>query len=199
MNRNSGVKLIAVIFVIAIAAIFSITPIKNMANLGLDLRGGAHVLLQAVPEAGKTISSDDMVQLTSVMRKRVDEFGVSEPKIQRQGADRLIVEIAGITDPDKAIEQLGQTAKLEFKDPAGLVVVSGSDLKNAQAKMDSSTGKAEITLEFTTEGAKKFGAATARLVGQPISIVLDGKVLQSPTVDEPDHGWFRPHLRVLYF
>jgi len=184
MSRYSGIKLSLVIIIIAIAAAFSVNPIADQANLGLDLRGGAHVLLQAIPEDGSEITNDDMVQLTSVMRKRVDEFGVSEPKIQRQGDDRLIVEIAGITDPDKAIEKLGTTAKLEFVDPAGTVVVSGSDLKDAQARIDQA-GAAEITLVFTPEGAKKFGAATARLVGQPLSIVLDGQVLQSPVVEEP--------------
>lgn len=185
MNRGSGVKLLAIILIVAAAIYLSINPIKSRSNLGLDLQGGAHVVLQAVPQEGKEISDNDMVKLTAVMRKRVDEFGVSEPVIQREGKDRLIIELAGVDDPDKAIDLLGRTAKLEFKDPAGQVVVNGSDLKDAQARIDSTTGQAEISLEFTTEGAKKFGSATARLVGQPISIVLDDKVIQSPSVEEP--------------
>jgi len=185
MNRSNGIKLLVVFLLIAAAIYFSINPIKTGTHLGLDLQGGAHVVLQAVPEQGKKITDDDMVKLMAVMDKRVNELGVSEPKIQREGADRLIIELAGVDNPDKAIDVLGRMAKLEFQDPAGQVVVTGSDLKNAKARIDASTGKAEIILDFSPEGAKKFGAATARLVGQPINIVLDGKIIQSPKVDEP--------------
>ncbi|ATW23960.1 protein translocase subunit SecD [Candidatus Formimonas warabiya] len=185
MNRSNGLKLIVVVVALIVAVFLSINPIQNKTKLGLDLQGGAHVLLQAVPEPGKTITTDDMTKLKAVMENRINELGVSEPRIQSEGKDRLIIEIAGVDNPDKAIDLLGSTAKLEFKDPSGQVVVSGSELKNAQARIDSNTGQAEISLEFTSEGAKKFGAATARLVGQPISIVLDDKVIQSPNVQEP--------------
>ncbi|MGI6065419.1 MAG: protein translocase subunit SecD [Bacillota bacterium] len=185
MNRGSGIKLLLIVILIAAAVFFSIDPIKNRTNLGLDLQGGAHVVLQAIPNKGEKITDSDMVKLTAVMRNRVDEFGVSEPIIQPAGNDRLIVELAGVDNPDEAIEILGRTAQLEFRDPAGQVVVTGADLKDAQARIDSVSGQAEISLEFTSEGAKKFGAATARLVGQPISIVLDGTVIQSPNVEEP--------------
>jgi len=185
MNRGSGIKLLVVVLIIAAGIYFSINPIKNQAKLGLDLQGGAHVVLQAIPDEGKEITNDDMVKLMAIMRQRVDEFGVSEPVIQREGDDRLIVELAGVDNPDQAIDLLGRTAKLEFQDPSGQVVVSGADLKDAQALIDPNSGLAEISLEFTPEGAKKFGAATARLVGQPLSILLDGKVIQSPNVNEP--------------
>lgn len=185
MNRGSAIKLLAVILVIAAAIYFSINPIKNEAKLGLDLQGGAHVVLQAVPDEGKKITKDDMLKLTAIMRQRVDEFGVSEPIIQPEGDDRLIVELAGVDNPDEAIELLGRTAKLEFQDPNGQVIVSGADLKDAKAYIEPTSGKAEISLEFNPEGAKKFGAATARLVGQPIAIILDGQVIQAPSVNEP--------------
>ena len=185
MNRGSGIKLLVVILLIAVGIYFSIDPIKNEAKLGLDLQGGAHVVLQAIPDEGKKITNDDMVKLTAIMRQRVDEFGVSEPIIQREGDDRLIVELAGVDNPDEAIELLGRTAKLEFIDPNGQLIVSGADLKDAKAYIDPNSGNAEISLEFSPEGAKKFGAATARLVGQPIAIVLDGQVIQAPNVNEP--------------
>lgn len=185
MNRGNGIKLLLVVLIIAAGIYFSINPIKSQAKLGLDLQGGAHVVLQAIPDGGKKITNEDMVKLKAIMRQRVDEFGVSEPIIQQEGEDRLIVELAGVDNPDQAIDLLGRTAKLEFQDPSGLVIVTGADLKDAQARIDSNTGQAEISLEFTPEGAKKFGAATARLVGQPISILLDGQVIQSPNVNEP--------------
>jgi preprotein translocase subunit SecD len=185
MNRGNSVKLLVLLILIAAAVYFSINPIKKNTNLGLDLQGGVHVVLKAVPEAGKKVTDDDMVKLIAVMRKRVDELGVSEPRIQREGSDRLIIELAGVDNPEKAIDIMGRIARLEFKDPAGQVILTGGDLKDAKARIDSNSGSGEITLEFTSDGAKKFGSATARLVGQPISIVLDGNVIQSPTVNEP--------------
>lgn len=74
----------------------------DYTQLGLDLKGGAEVVLQAVPEEGQTISEDDMIQLQEIMRNRVDELGVSEPIIQREGDDRLIIQLAGVNDPDQA-------------------------------------------------------------------------------------------------
>ncbi|MGI6678636.1 MAG: protein translocase subunit SecD [Dehalobacterium sp.] len=185
MNGRNGVKLLAVIILIAVGIYFSINPLISGAKLGLDLQGGAHVVLQAIPDEGTEITDDDMVRLTAIMRQRVDEFGISEPIIQPEGKDRLIVELAGVDNPEEALDLLGRTAKLEFKDPDGQVVVSGADLKNAQAYINSTTGNAEISLEFSSEGSEKFAAATARLVGQPISIVLDDQVLQNPVVQEP--------------
>ncbi len=184
MKGGSGVKLLVILILIAAAVFFSITPLTEGINLGLDLQGGAQVLLQAVPQAGNEVSSDDMEKLTAVMRKRVDEFGVTEPVIQREGSDRLIIELAGVDNPDQALEMLGKTAKLEFRDPAGVVVVDGSDLKDAKAQINND-GKNAVALEFTEEGAKKFGSATARLVGQSISIYLDDELLTNPHVNEP--------------
>lgn len=181
MKGGSSIKLFLLLIILAAAVIFSIGPIKERINLGLDLQGGAQVLLQAVPREGQSVTGDDMDKLTAVMRKRVDEFGVSEPIIQRQGNDRLIVELAGIEDPDKAIELLGRTAQLEFIDPDGIVVVTGADLKTAKAQINSKNEN-EILLEFTSDGAKKFGLATARLIGQPLRIFLDGKMIQQPVV-----------------
>ncbi len=185
MKDRSGIKVIVVLAAIAAAVFFSITPLANKINLGLDLQGGAQVVMQAIPEEGKTITSEDMASLTAVMRNRVDQFGVSEPIIQTEGNDRLIIELAGVEDPEKAIELLGRTAKLEFKDPSGNVIVDGSELKTAKAQINTSDSTIEIDLEFTDEGAKKFGTATARLVGQPIGIYLEDQIIQEPTVDEP--------------
>ena len=94
-----------------------------------------------------------MVKLTAIMRQRVDEFGVSEPIIQREGSDRLIVELAGVDNPDEAIELLGRTAKLEFQDPNGQVIVSGADLKDAKA-YEPNTGQVEISWRLLRQERK---------------------------------------------
>lgn len=83
----------------------------NKIKLGLDLRGGTSVVLQA---QGK-IESDTMDKVRDIIERRVDGLGVTEPVIQISGNDRLIVELAGIKDSQKAVELIGTTAKLEFK------------------------------------------------------------------------------------
>ncbi|MGI5824919.1 MAG: protein translocase subunit SecD [Bacillota bacterium] len=184
--KNGGLK-IAVFAVVLVAAIaLSFTPLMKNLHLGLDLQGGAEVVLQAVPEEGKSITDEDMTQLQEVIRNRVDNLGVSEPIIQLEGDDRIIVQLAGVDNPDEAISLIGQTAKLEFIDPEGNVVVSGSDLADASGQSDGvSSDSGVISLTFSEEGAKKFAEATQKYVGQNINIYLDGNLLISATVNEP--------------
>jgi len=186
MKSGSFIKPLVVVIALALAVFFSITPLTQNINLGLDLQGGVQVLLKATSlTEGQAVTDDEMNQFLEVMRKRVDAFGLNEPVIQREGTDRLIIELAGIDDPESAIATLGRTAKLEFRDPSGEVIITGSDLANATAQIDPTTNENEIVLAFNAEGTKKFGAATARLVGQPINIYLDDQLIQSPNVKEP--------------
>jgi preprotein translocase subunit SecD len=181
--KNGGLK-IAVFAVVLVAAIaLSFSPLMKNLNLGLDLQGGAEVVLQAVPEEGETITDEDMTQLKEVIRSRVDNLGVSEPIIQLEGEDRIIVQLAGVDNPDEAISLIGQTAKLEFIDPEGNVVVSGDDLADASGQ--EINGENVISLTFSKEGAEKFAEATQKYVGQNIDIYLDGNLLISATVNEP--------------
>ncbi|MPM50463.1 Protein translocase subunit SecDF [bioreactor metagenome] len=108
---------------------------------------------------------------------------MTEPTIQRQGKDRIIVDLPGVKDPDSAIAMLGKTALLEFKDVTGKTVLTGKDLKNSKAHVGQNS-QAVVGLEFNEEGAKKFAALTAQNIGKPISILLDGNVLTSPVVQE---------------
>ncbi len=192
MNKNSGAMILVVLILIAAATVLSITPLTSNMNLGLDLQGGAQVVLQAVPDEGQTVTSQDMNQLVSVLDQRVNELGVSEPIIQVEGTDRIIVELAGVDDPEAAIELIGKTAKLEFRDPTGAVILTGADLDNAYASINqraTTPGKQnEVVLEFNSEGANKFFEATAAYVGQNISIYLDDELIESATVQEPISG-----------
>jgi SecD/SecF fusion protein len=185
MEGNSGTKLVLVLIAIAVVVFLSVAPLTGM-NLGLDLQGGAQVVLQAIPEEGASVSTDDMSKLTEVMRRRVDEFGVSEPIIQREGNDRLIIELAGVDNPDKAIDLIGKTFKLEFKDPHGIVILTGADLKDAKAHINNSGSANErnqVSLTFTSHGADLFRSATTTFIGQQIGIYLDGKMLSNPKVN----------------
>jgi protein-export SecD/SecF family membrane protein len=186
LMKKGGLWLSLFVIVLAVAAVLSFGYLKDNLNLGLDLQGGAEVVLQAVPEEGQTVSSDDMEALKEIMRKRVDNIGVSEPVIQLEGTDRIIVQLAGVDNPDEAIEILGKTAKLEFVDPRGNVILTGSDLADAQGVRNSgATDPSEqnvISLTFSKEGAEKFAEATAKFIGQNIAIYIDDEKVVDATV-----------------
>ena len=113
---------------------------------------------------------------------------MTEPIIQREGERRVIIELPGIKDPDKAIETIGKTAMLEFKDEEGNTLLTGTDLKDAQAAMNQQNGQSVVNLEFSDEGAQKFADATLENVGRQIAILLDGEILTNPVVREPILG-----------
>lgn len=184
--KKGGLWLVIALVAIAALATLSFNYLKDNLQLGLDLKGGAEVVLQAVPDEGEEITYDDMVALQEIMRNRVDSIGVSEPVIQLQGDDRIIIELAGVDDPDEAIELVGKTAKLEFVDPLGNVILTGSDLVDATGvKTTDSSGMSAnaISIEFSTEAAAIFAAATAKYMGQPIYIYIDDELIMAPTVN----------------
>ena len=89
---------------------------QRAIKLGLDLRGGMHVVLEVdKSKLNENEKSDATDRALEVIRNRVDEFGVAEPLIQKSGDDRIIVELPGIADPKRARELIGRTAQLEFK------------------------------------------------------------------------------------
>ncbi|MBQ6807797.1 MAG: protein translocase subunit SecD [Firmicutes bacterium] len=192
MKKRSGVKVLVVLILIAAATVLSVSPLVNNINLGLDLQGGAQVVLQAIPDEGESLTSEDMSQLVSVLDQRVNELGVSEPIIQVEGTDRIIVELAGVDNPEAAIELIGKTAKLEFRDPNGEIILTGENLKDAYPVIDQQAMNAmqqnQVILEFDSEGADLFFEATAAFTGQLISIHLDDEVIQSATVKGPISG-----------
>ena len=171
-------------------------------RFGLDLQGGVSLVYQA--DLSK-ISSQDydevMAGLRDVIERRVNLFGVTEPVVQTEGRGeegRLIVELAGIKDPNQAIQIIGQTPFLQFRetkenyqqaaeqneDPFQDTELTGKYLKKAQVGFDSVTNAPLIQLEFNDEGAKLFEEITARNVGKPLAIFLDYQLLQAPVVQE---------------
>lgn len=157
--------------------------------LGLDLRGGVHVVLDAKDTPEVKVTEDSMKRAVAILENRIDATGVTEPIIQRQGERRIIVELAGIEDPEKAVRDMIKPAYLEFKTVEGETIVTGSDLKDAIESRDPTTGRVTVNLEFTAAGTQKFAKATTENVGRPIGIYLDGEILQNPVVQEPiTHG-----------
>jgi len=170
---------IIVLVLIASAVSLYISPF----TLGLDLRGGVNVVLEA-DESATTVTNESMNGVVSIIERRINALGVSEPLIQRQGARRVIVELPGISDQQQAIDTVGATALLEFKDPQGRTALDGSYLKNVQLGTDR-YGQPAIDLEFDQEGARLFAQLTTGFQGQTTTIVLDGEVLQTVMIREP--------------
>lgn len=180
-------------FLVAIVAIIGIfiscigylaTSIKQ----GLDLQGGTHIVLEAKDSNLGEVNKENMDKVVQILGLRINEMGLTEPLIQREGERRIIIELPGIKDPDAAIKTIGKTAVLEFKDQEGRTVLTGNELKDAKEAKTPSGNGGQINIEFTDEGAKKFADLTTASVGKKIAITLDGKVLTDPVVNEPITG-----------
>jgi preprotein translocase subunit SecD len=106
---------LVLVAVVVVAALLSVFPIGGRIRLGLDLKGGAHILLQAQGTSENPLTDDSIERLLAVLRNRIDQYGVTEPVIQREGSDRVIVDLPGVADPEAALELIGKTALLEFR------------------------------------------------------------------------------------
>jgi len=180
------VAVIAIAITIILLGYFTAEPIAKSINLGLDLRGGLRVVLEAQETEGKAITEDTITKALGILRTRVDSLGVKETTLYPQGNNRVVIEIAGEDDPEAAVDILKNVAQLEFQDEQGNVLVTGENLQNAEARMDrSGTGNAEVILEFDKKGAQLFAEATRANVGKPLLIVIDNQVISAPNVNEP--------------
>lgn len=188
MRQHSLLKLVISIAVIIGAFFFLVQPLASSIRQGLDLQGGTHVVLEAVDTETAQVNDDAMNRVITIMEKRVNSLGLTEPIIQREGERRVIIELPGIKDPDAAIQTIGKTAMLEFRDEDGNTVLTGTDLKDAQASTNPQSGQNVVNLEFSDEGAQKFADLTMKNVGRTIAILLDGEVLTAPNVREPILG-----------
>lgn len=192
-KRNSSVRSGALIrFWVVIAAIIgiflaSVGWLAGHIRQGLDLQGGTHIVMQAEDTEENKVTNEAITQVINIMQKRVNEMGLTEPIIQREGANRIIIELPGEKDPQKAIETIGKTAVLQFKDEEGNVKLTGEDLKNAKEQMGQNK-QPLVALEFSDEGGKKFGALTAANISRHIGIYLDGELLTNPVVNEAITG-----------
>ena len=204
VRKVLSVVIIAVVILGWCASIFGMGPVKKIKdtlNYGLDINGGVFVVMQAdtkgmSPSKTKTV----MEQTREVINKRVNAMGISEATVSIEGSNRLRIEMPGVKDADTAIKRIGKTAKLKFTLADGTEVLSGSDVKNAAAAVDSQNGGYKITMKFTGAGQSKFAQATERAAsgdvnatveerGQkvdPTAIVikLDDDILTAPTVRE---------------
>ena len=162
---------------------------EGTIRLGLDLAGGSVVTFQAKTEDSGSDLEAGMESVYTVMRDRLDGQGLTEALCYLTGDDMITIEIPDVEDPNEAIANFMQTAKLQFKDKNGNVVLEGEHVESALGgSFQVSEGKYEyaVSLSLTAEGAKKFAAATktAAASKDTIGIYIDGTMISQPTVNE---------------
>ena len=193
MRSKVTASLVLVIVVAIVAGVINYQGLiakntKLVPKLGLDLRGGVRIVLEAQDTESAKATSEAIDAAVGVIDKRVNALGVSEAIAVREGPNskRIIVELPGWEDPERAKEIIGKTALLEFKTEDGKVVVNGSNLKSAQlvfSQAQESLGEPQISFELDAAGTTAFAAATQANIGKVITIYLDSQVLMSPTVE----------------
>lgn len=186
-------------------------------RLGLDLQGGTHLVYEAnLAAIASGEKSEAMQGLRDVVERRVNRFGVTEPVVQVNNVGdswRLIVELAGVRDVKQAIQFIGATPLLEFReartassteaileaqkkgemldtDPYFLsnAKLTGRYLSRADIQFDPTTNAPIIGLQFNDEGAKLFEELTSANIGRPLGIFLDGSMRSAPNVNEAISG-----------
>ncbi|MGI6499434.1 MAG: protein translocase subunit SecD [Anaerostipes sp.] len=151
-------------------------------DLGLDLAGGVSITYEV---QGKNISDSDMKDTVYKLQKRVETYS-TEAEVYREGDNRINIEIPGVTDANKILDELGQPGTLSFMTQDGKTALTGSNVKSAEAKTIDNNGTKEyvVALNFDAKGTKAFAKATKANVGKSIYIVYDKQIVSAPTVKE---------------
>lgn len=184
MNSKLVAKLLFVLVVVCGAIWLSFA---KPTKLGLDLKGGVYVVLEAVPEEGVVLDDQAMDRLIEVLDRRINGLGVAESVVQKAGTDRVIIELPGVSNTEDAIKMIGKTALLEFKimnqdGTLGETLLTGGALKKADVSYDN-LGRPQIQFEMNQEGAIKFAEITRNNIGRQLAITLDGTVQTAPMIN----------------
>ncbi len=153
-----------------------------------------------------TINNSALKQSIEIVRRRIDDVGTKEPTILQRGEKRILVELPGLKDPERVKNLLGKTAKLNFRlvsenSEFGVdklisengetlkiskrIVMSGENLVDAQPSIQNQQNEPTVSFTLDRLGAQKFGRATTDNVGKRLAIVLDGKIISAPNINEP--------------
>jgi preprotein translocase subunit SecD len=196
-------------------------PVVTLTGVGqtdIEVAGAGDILTVQLSEAERVATDSRTIQQSlEIIRRRVDEVGTREPTIQRQGTDRILIQVPGIGSAAELKALIGTTARLTFNpvrgrtadenadpgarnvllpaaDEPGMFyiieqtpVVSGEDLVDAQPAFDQN-GQPAVNFRFNPSGARKFGDYTAQNIGQPFAIVLDDEVISAPVIQSAIPG-----------
>ncbi|SHM39735.1 preprotein translocase subunit SecD [Roseovarius litoreus] len=190
-------------------------PVTSLTGAGasdIEVSTEGDEIVVRLSEAEQRATDDRTVrQALEIIRRRIDEVGTREPTIQRQGADRILIQVPGVGSAAELKEIIGTTAQLTFQpvvsrtqnaddnpgagneilpsmDQEGTFyilerapVVTGDELVDAQPDFDQN-GRPAVSFRFDPTGARKFGDYTAENIGSPFAIVLDGEVISAPVI-----------------
>ena len=197
------------------------SPVVTLTGVGqtdIEVTGAGDEITVQLSEAERAATDTRTIQQSlEIIRRRVDEVGTREPTIQRQGADRILIQVPGIGSAAELKALIGTTARLTFNPVVGRTtdpdteagprnvllpsgdeegvfyvieqqaVVSGEDLVDAQPDFDQN-GRPAVSFRFNPTGARAFGDYTAANIGQPFAIVLDNEVISAPTIQSAITG-----------
>lgn len=215
MRRNLWIGLGIIIIITALAGLIDWPTGPNLRignyfkeikiHEGLDLQGGTHLVYEL--DTSK-INPQDIAtasqSVVNVIDRRINALGVAEPVIQpAKVGDKqtVIVELPGISDVNEAINLIGKTAQLKFKEQSdqnietgtviegGTVIggwketdLTGANLKKAEVQFDQTTGEPQVSIRFDSEGTKKFADLTKKNLQKPLAIYLDDEMITAPVV-----------------
>jgi preprotein translocase subunit SecD len=233
LNRYLS-RIILIVVVLGLALWIDLAPGARWAavgidrsfetRLGLDLVGGVQALLEADLPEGTTVNAQDMDVARAIVENRVNGLGVSEALVQVAGDRRIVVELPGETDPERALSVLRQTGLLEFVDMSSIspqqalllegqiiqtdygssgqtvaptqtltntvtsqifpTVMTGTEIKTVGVTT-SQLGEYQVAFELKPDGAAIFGQFTSAHVGDILAIVLDKRVISTPSIQNP--------------
>lgn len=206
------------------AAVAALKPLvqpqgaMNIPDLDIVPKPDGTIAMTLSPVALHDRALSAVEQSVEIVRRRIDETGIVEPQVSREGTDRIVVQLPGVSDPERIKDLLGKTAHMTFQlvdtgvtsttgtPPPGVeflptqenpnqkmavrtqVAVDGADLTDARAATDQQTGQWVVNFTFNSVGARRFADVTRANVGRPFAIVLDGKVISAPVIREPITG-----------
>lgn len=209
-KKNNSAILFGLVILTILGAVFVYQPVWQKFSsfrpwkLGLDLAGGTYLVYEIDLSQVANEDQESVVNgLRDVIEKRVNLFGVSEPRIYTEkvgNQDRLVAELAGIKDVNEAIKQIGETPLLDFREVISTAsgteaiadfaptALTGRYVKAARLNLDNVTRQPIVELEFNDEGGDIFADLTEKNVGQPLAIFLDNNLIEMPMVQEKITG-----------
>jgi preprotein translocase subunit SecD/SecD/SecF fusion protein len=201
----------------ALQKLITYAPGATSASVALSATPDGAIIIAIPPATQATRNSQAVGQAITIIQRRIDGSGVLNPSIARQGQDQIVVQLPGISDPERVKTLIGTTAHMTFQlvdtnavagqpapfgdeqlpmtdnpqvtlDVLSDVAVDGADLEDAQASTDPQSGQWVVNFTLNSLGSREFADVTTANVGRPFAIVLDGKVIEAPNIREPITG-----------